>query len=137
MLKFIWSYVINVIQWFEICQAQMVLRIQWDGGKQCGDMIFMKHPEGSQMIRENPRCLLPKRHLTPNCASLRNENCVKYIKHLSGSLETQKHPCKHLLHYNCYYFVFYFPLQEGLCYDKISPDAKVMQLKGFSDFDPS
>ena len=31
----------------------------------------------------------------------------------------------------------YFPLQEGLCYDKISPDAKVMQLKGFSDFDPS
>ena len=41
------------------------------------------------MIRENPRCLLPKRHLTPNCASLRNENCVKYIKHLSGSLETQ------------------------------------------------
>ena len=81
------------------------------------------------MIRENPRCLLPKRHLTPNCASLRNENCVKYIKNLSGSPETQTSTVIIL-------FV-YFPPKEGLCYDKISPDAKVMQLKGFSDFDPS
>ena len=79
------------------------------------------------MIRENPRCLLPKRHLTPNCASLRNENCVKYIKHLSGSLETQITTVVS--------FFFTFP-QKRACV-MISPDAKVMQLKGFSDFDPS
>ena len=35
--------------------------------QQCGDMIFMKHLEDSHLIRVNPTCLLPKRHLTHHC----------------------------------------------------------------------
>ena len=69
---YLYVFVFVLCVFFCICQTKPKYPQMRDCNV-CGDMIFMKHLEGSQLIRVNPTCLLPKRHLTHHSLQMRQE----------------------------------------------------------------